>query len=353
MKIAALWLALAVLPLVVKADYILTIMIFSFILGVVAVSFNLIFGFTGQLSMFNAAAFGIAAYSTFLLMTNWHLSFWAALVLTLCFVMLLSLVVGTICFMFQLQEFYFALVTMAFAELARLIVLNWTTVTNGTLGLLVLDKPTIGIGSFSMRIADTLDWYYFSGLALLLSVGITQMISRSWIGRAFGAIRLNENLAQTLGISIFRYKLLSFTLANVMAAVAGTLYAFYTGYIEPSYLSTDQSLNIISMVLIGGTGTAIGPIVGAFILTGLPHVIELGAEQRNSLRRHFDYDHPVIPQRNCRHISGVAPCCLRDRALRSGSAALRPSPICRSASRRARSSAYSGRTDRAKPHCSA
>jgi branched-chain amino acid transport system permease protein len=109
------------------------------------------------------------------------------------------------------------------------------------------------------------------------------LILRSWIGRCFAAIRLNEDLAQTLGIDIFRYKLLSFTIANVLAALAGALFAFYTGYIEPAYLGINQSLDVIAMVLLGGRLSLAGPIVGAFVLTGLPHVIELSGEVRAML----------------------------------------------------------------------
>ncbi len=106
---------------------------------------------------------------------------------------------------------------------------------------------------------------------------------RSWIGRCFAAIRLDEDLAQTLGIDIFRYKLLSFVVANLLAALAGSLYAFYTGYIEPGYLGINQSLDIIAMVLLGGRGSVTGPIVGAFVLTGLPHLIDLSGEARAML----------------------------------------------------------------------
>src|SRR5205807_1580777 len=167
------------------------------------VSFNLIFGFTGQLSMFHAAAFGIAAYVTSLAVSMFHVSFWLGLLPAVCCTILISLLIGSICFKFKLTAFYFAVVTLAFS-----------------------------------------------------------------------------NLAQTLGIDIFRYKLLSFTFANSLAAIAGSLYAFYTGYIEPNYLGINQSLDIISMVLLGGRSSIIGPIAGAFVLTGLPHVIDLSGEMR-------------------------------------------------------------------------
>lgn len=275
------WLLCLAIPLVVKAEFVLTIFIFAFILGIVAISFNIIFGYAGQLSMFNAAAFGIAAYATFLSMERLHVSFWVGLLIALALVTVLSIVIGVICFKFQLKAFYFALVTMAFAELARLVIMNWGSLTKGTLGILVLQKPTIGFGDLSLKIDGTIEWYYFSLAAAFLAATVCRAIVRSWIGRAFEAIRLNEDLAQTLGINIFRYKMLAFAIANALAGVGGALFAFYTGYIEPSYLSTMQSLDIVAMVLIGGTGTILGPIVGAFILTGLPHAIELSAEVRS------------------------------------------------------------------------
>jgi branched-chain amino acid transport system permease protein len=275
------WAAVAVLPLLLHSNFILTIFIFSFILGMTAVSFNLVFGFTGQLSMFHAAAFGLGAYITYLAVSLWHVSFWIALLPSTAFTMAISLVVGAICFKFKLKAFYFAVVTLAFSELARLVVLNWNSVTNGTLGLMVLDKPVLWLpGAGSVKIDGTTAWYYFSLAGLLLTVAVCAIVLRSWIGRCFAAIRLNEDLAQTLGIDIFRYKLLSFMIANVLAALAGSFYAFYIGYIEPGYLSIAQSLDIIAMVLVGGRSSIIGPIVGAFVLTGLPHVIELSAEVR-------------------------------------------------------------------------
>src|SRR6185295_10104525 len=121
--------ALLLLPLGVKSDVVLTILVFSWLQGMLAVSFNLIFGFTGQLSMFHAAAFGIAGYATHLSMQHLGVGYWTGTVLAA----LLSIIVGTICFRFRLKEFYFAVVTLAFSEVARITVVNWNSVTNGTL----------------------------------------------------------------------------------------------------------------------------------------------------------------------------------------------------------------------------
>src|SRR5450432_3783593 len=132
-----------VLPLVVHNDFVRTILVFSFLLGMLAVSFNLIFGITGQLSMFHAAAFGIGAYATHLSMAYWSVSFWIGMLLAATLVTALSLIVGAICFRFRLKEFYFAVVTLAFSEVARLVVLNWNDVTNGSLGIILQEKPNI------------------------------------------------------------------------------------------------------------------------------------------------------------------------------------------------------------------
>lgn len=280
MKTAIALAALAALPVFLHSDFILTVFVFTFILGMLAVGFNLIFGFTGQLSMFHAAAFGISAYVTHLSMTHLGVSFWGGMLLAGGAVVALSVVVGAICFRFKLKEFYFAVVTLGFSEIARLIVLNWNSVTNGSLGITLTEKPMIWFPGGVVPVQGTQTWYYLSLAGLVLTVIVCSRVVGSWMGRCFAAIRLNDELADTLGINVFRYKLLSFAVGNVIAAAAGSLYAFYMGFIEPEYLSITQSLAIISMVLLGGRESVVGPVIGAFILTALPHVINFTAEVR-------------------------------------------------------------------------
>jgi len=274
--------ALALLPLAVKSDFVLTILVFSFLLGMLAVSFNLIFGYAGQLSMFHAAAFGISAYATYLSMTRWGTSFWTGMLLAAALVLALSVIVGTICFRFRLKEFYFAVVTLAFSEMARLVVLNWNSVTNGSLGIILQEKPNIWLpGQGLVKLDGTLMWYYVSLAALALTVIVCLRLVNSWMGRCFAAIRLNDELGDTLGINVFRYKLAAFAVGNIIAAITGGLYAFYLGSIEPGFLSIDQSLAIVTMVLLGGRGAVAAPVIGALVLTALPHMIHLGAELRS------------------------------------------------------------------------
>ena len=282
LKLAAVALLVVALPLVVKSDTVMTIVIFSFLLGMLAVSFNLIFGFTGQLSMFHAAAFGIGAYATHLAMTFLHVTFWEGMVVASLFVGAISVVVGAICFRFRLREFYFAVVTLAFSEVARLVVLNWNSVTNGTLGITLQAKPTLWLpGQGVIKIEGTLMWYYLSAIALAFTVLVAWRLVHSWMGRCFAAIRLNDELGDVLGINVFRYKLAVFTIANMIAACTGGLYVFYLGFIEPGFLSIDQSLAVVAMVLLGGRGAVAAPIIGALVLTALPHLIHFGAEVRS------------------------------------------------------------------------
>ena len=278
---ALLWGALYALPLFVRSDFLLTIFIFTFIYGILAVTFDLIFGFTGQLSMFHPAVFGVSAYMTYLLATHYKLPFWVATLPSAAAAVVLAVIVGSICFKFRLKTFYFAVVTLAFAEMIRLVVMNWNSVTNGTLGLVVAGKPIIyWPGSGLVPIKGPVAWYYLTLVALSVTVLICVRCLSSWMGRSFGAIRLNEDLARTLGINVFRYKLLSFAIGNALASFAGGLYGYYTGYIDPGYLGINQSMEVLAMVLLGGQGTLIGPIVGSFVLTGLPHAIDLRAEMR-------------------------------------------------------------------------
>jgi len=281
MSAAWLLLPLYLVPVVTQNEVLLTILIFTYILSILAIGFNIVFGYAGQLTMFHGAAFGLGGYGTYLVLTKLGVSFWLALVPMFAGILVLSLLVGWVCFKFRLREFYFAVVTLAFSELARLLVLNWNSVTNGTLGLLVLDKPTVWVpGAGVMKVDGTRAWYLLTLTSLFLGTVLSESLVRSWIGRNFAAIRLNEDLAQTLGINTSRYKLMAFGISNMLAAFAGALFGFYSNYIEPAQLSITQSLDAIAMVLLGGMGSILGPIVGAFLLTGLPHVIEFSAELR-------------------------------------------------------------------------
>lgn len=270
-------------PVLGPSESVLSIAIYGFMAASLAVSFNLIFGFTGQLSMFHAASFGVAAYTVSILVTIFGWNFWLAIIPALALVGILSIVVGTICFRFKLREFYFAVVTLAFSEVLRIIILNWYSVTNGSLGITVVERPTIPTPSGLVQISSGIAWYYVTLALLVVVYMICSRVLSSWIGRCLAAIRLNDQLGETLGINVFKYKLLSFVIGSVLAGLVGAFYGFYSGFVEPHYLSIQHGLDVVAMVLLGGVNSLVGPIIGALVLTVLPHVIELGAELRIAL----------------------------------------------------------------------
>ncbi|OZA92399.1 MAG: branched-chain amino acid ABC transporter permease [Azorhizobium sp. 39-67-5] len=276
-------LAAALAPLVITSDAVLSVAVYGFMAAALAVSFNLIFGFTGQLSMFHAASFGVAAYVVTILVTGFGWNFWLAIPPAILLVAVLAALVGTLCFRFKLREFYFAVVTMAFSEMLRLVMLNWNSMTNGSLGIVVVAKPTLWTPLGSFTISSQVAWYYTTLALLVLVTLVCWRVLATWIGACLAAIRLNDQLAETLGIQVFHYKLLSFVVGSTLAGLTGAFYAFYSGFVEPHYLSIPLSLDIVAMVLLGGSGSLIGPIVGAIALTALPHAIEFGAELRIAL----------------------------------------------------------------------
>ncbi len=270
------------MPALIGNNVVLTVLIFTFILGILAVSFNLIFGFTGQLSLFHAAAFGLSAYATYLSMVHWGISFW------------LGMATGVVFVTADLDRDRRDLLPLQ-AEGALLRDRHARLLGAGAAGDPQLEQLHERLArhqlhasrrrcgspaAASSRSPGTTMWYYVSLAAVVLAVLVYSRIVHSWMGRSFAAIRLNDELADTLGINVFRYKLICFIAGNAGAAVAGSLYAFYIGYIDPNYFSVDQSLAIIAMALLGGREFVAAPIVGALVLTALPHVIDVNAEAR-------------------------------------------------------------------------
>ena len=231
--------------------------------------------------MFHAAAFGIAAYATHLSMAHLGVSFWIGALIAVLIVTAISLVVGTICFRFRLKEFYFAIVTLAFSEIARLIILNWSSFTNGSLGINLTDKPTLWMpGSGLVPVEGTRMWYYLSLVALIVSVFVCTRVVHSWMGRCF-----RRDPAQRRACRYARYQRVSLQADLVpdrqcRRGCRRRAVRLLLSYVEPNYLSIEQSLAIIAMVLLGGRQPVAGPILGAFVLTALPHVIEFSAELR-------------------------------------------------------------------------
>lgn len=241
-----------------KAFFWESIFIELFILAILAISYNLLFGFTGIVSFGHAAFFGFGAYSVGLLMSHWAWPWWLAILGGLVVGVLVALIKGFVGL--RIKGLYFALFTLAFAELffilaGNRIMVNLTGAEDGF---------TFDVPDFLNITRNRLFFYY---LALLILVGCFALVYRlmqSPTGRIMTALRDNESRAQMLGYNTFHFKLLAIILAGVMASLAGILRGLALKGASPNVLSLDFTITPLLMTIIGGTATFVGPLIGAF-----------------------------------------------------------------------------------------
>ena len=217
-------------------------------------SWNLLGGFTGQVSFGHAAFYGVGAYAGGLLAFHFDASTWYGMILGPLMAMAVAVPMGLICF--RLRGSYFALSMLAFAELLRLIATNWISFTNGSVGILIV--PTAG------KV-----FYYYLALALAaLSFYVIRGVVRSKWGFYFVAIREDQEAAESMGIDTTKYKLFSLLISAFFTGLTGAFYMNYMAFIDPSvvFALTDVSIMMILVVMLGGAGTFYGPAIGAVIM---------------------------------------------------------------------------------------
>jgi branched-chain amino acid transport system permease protein len=244
------------------------VLIMAGIFTILALSLNLLLGYTGQLSLGHAAFFGIGAYTSALLsLPPLEWSFWLALPAAALAAGLAGWAIGRLAL--KLRGAYFVLVTISFAGVISLVSINWMQLTNGPLGLPGVPPPTLG--PWTLRTKTTY-WYL-----VLAAVAVAYLICRrliySRIGRAIVALRENEPLAESVGIDGTRYLVLAAVVSAAMAGVGGSLYAHYTRFVSPEVFLFSYTVTMVIMVIAGGQGTLAGPMVGALLFTALPEAL--------------------------------------------------------------------------------
>jgi len=244
-----------VFPLVERSDYYCHIFIIALMWVVIGSSWNLLAGYTGQISFGHAIFFGVGAYSAGICTTKLGISAWWGMLLGGPMAMLSGLFLGWICF--RLRGSYFNLATLAIAEVFRLVAIYWRNFTEGMQGILI-------ITSFRSKLP-----YYFLalGLAALCVFSISRIMKSKW-GFYFIAIREDQEAAEALGISSFRYKSLSLMVSSFFTGLAGAFYMNYMGFIDPEVVFSLYFISIMAILvaMIGGAGTIWGPAVGAFVM---------------------------------------------------------------------------------------
>lgn len=265
--IAVLVAALAVVPAFVHSDYLLNLCDLAGIYAIAVMGLGILLGFAGQMSLAQAAFFGIGAYTSGWFTTHLGWPVWPSMVMAVLLSALIGLAVGYPCL--RLSGHYLALATIGFGIIAQLILINWKDVTNGSDGMTGIPAPTIGPWSI-----DSYGSYYYVVLAfVVICAYVAWRIKTTRVGRALEAIRENELAARATGIDATRYKIVAFVLAGAYAGLAGSLLAHSIKFLSPDSYSFDQSVVFLVMLILGGSSSISGAILGAVLLTFLPEVL--------------------------------------------------------------------------------
>lgn len=256
----------SLLPLGLGA-YHMHVMIVGLFYMIMASSWNLVAGYTGQVSFAHAAFAGLGAYTSGILAAKFGLNPWIGVVLGTFTAALTGLAVGVLCL--RMGGIYLSLTTLGFSEIFRIIITNEYEVTRGTMGLQV---PGL-VGEYSKA-----SYFFIMMAAAILTSIVTYRLIYSNMGLSFRAVQNDEKAAASLGVNVTRVRVLAFTVSSALAGMAGGLYGHYLLLITPEIPSLDQQFLVLSMTVIGGMGSFVGPIIGAFSLEILSEYIRAYGE---------------------------------------------------------------------------
>jgi branched-chain amino acid transport system permease protein len=258
---------LALFPPLFLSQYWLHVMIISLFYVMMASSWNLIAGFTGQVSFAHAAFSGVGAYTSGMLTVYLGLPPWLGILIGMGVAALLGFGVGYLCI--RMGGIYLSLTTLGFSEILRIIITNEDQWTRGTMGLQV--------PGFFVEYSKTSYYYLFLIVTILLLIVIYKII-HSEMGLTFRAVLNDEVAASSSGINTVRVRVLAFAISSAMAGLAGGFYGHYLMLITPDVPSLGQMFLVLAMAVIGGMGSFAGPIVGSFVLEILSEYIRVYGE---------------------------------------------------------------------------
>jgi len=272
--LVVLLLVLIGVPLMPVSSFVVRMIIMAGLYIILTLSLNLITGYTGQLSLGHAAFYAIGAYTSALLSLRSGLSFLVTAPVAALVAAAAALMLGIPAL--KLQGAYLAIVTLGFNEIVRIVALNWMSLTRGPMGLPGIPNPRI----LSYTIRSSRDYYYLILGLVLITIIVMYRIINSRIGRGFIAIREDELAAEAMGINTHCYKILSFTIAAFFAGLAGSYYAHFVTYIDPQSFTFEESIQMLSMVVLGGMGSIPGAILGAIVLVVSPELLRFLQDYR-------------------------------------------------------------------------
>lgn len=259
-------LALALLPFYLS-DFLVVFVTEMLIMALFAISFNLLFGYTGLLSFGHAAYFSVGAYTTGLILIRVTPSLPLAFLLAIILATLSAWLIGYFCV--RLDEIYFAMLTLAFGMMIHTILWKWDSLTGGADGLVGIPRPHL----WSFDLSNISTYYYFTLIIVGICVLILWVIVNSPFGLILKSIRENHERVEFVGISMRRYRLVSFVISGFFCGVAGALFAPFEMSIAPDIAFWTKSAEPVFMSLLGGMRIFLGPAVGAAIYMYLKEII--------------------------------------------------------------------------------
>ncbi len=285
--LAVLFVVLLAAPFIVN-DYLLTVLILILYFAYAGQAWNIMMGFAGQLSLGHAIYIGLGAYVAATLFIRFDVSPWLGFLGAIPVAAACGAIIGFLAFRFRVAGVYFAILTIAFAEFAR-IGFDHLDFVNASGGLFLPVKQNLHNDPWQLR-GDPRMFYYVILFATSLLLVLCHLLIRSRIGYFWLAIREDEQAARATGIDTFRYKMYAVMVSAAATSFAGVFYAFFYNNLFPEQVfSISRSIEIILGPIIGGVGTLFGPILGAFVLTGL-------AETLNSAMTSFGIEVPGATQ---------------------------------------------------------
>ena len=261
-------LLIAALPWVISTPYWRGILVLGAMNVLLALSLNLVLGYTGQLNLGQSAFFAIGAYVSTVLIKDYGWNFWLAGLVAVLAAGLLGLALAA--FAVRLRGHYLAIASLGFAVITYQVLVNWEKVTQGVRGIYGIMPPvgtTIGL------------FYLVAGIALVVYVLMDNLL-RSPVGETLRAIREDEVSAASLGVNGAIWKAFAFGVGAAIAGLAGIFYPGFVGTLVPDAFGIIESFTMMAMVIVGGMGTMVGPVIGAIVLTFLPELLRGFGELR-------------------------------------------------------------------------
>ena len=276
---------MALLPLWMRDQYILYVLTSTGIFIIAAMSLNLLLGYTGQLSLGHVAFFGIGAYTSALLSLGFDLDLggaepfvldpqpvWLAFLGGILMAALFGWLIGRLAF--RVRGAYFVIVTISFAQVMRMVALNWVDLTEGPMALNNIPPLSVWLPGEGVLPLYKKEYYYLLVLAMgVLGYIVIQRLVCSRVGRALIALRENESLARSVGINVTRYLVVATVISAGMAGASGALYTHYIRIVDPDVFMFIYTVTMVIMVITGGKGTLAGPVVGGLLFGFLPEVL--------------------------------------------------------------------------------